>query len=532
MRQLRFRMLLVLCALAVGGAVWLGAAIQRDSATASAERMRALTTLRSSVLDQATASRNPAAGEAAIRARRAQERREYAAAIAVLREAAAGDADVARALSAVEEAETRWRERLDAMPIGPPPARPSAAAAARSQAMQALLETFNAAVDALDVELERLRRDDQEISALATVVLALLAVLVVGGAGMLLLHRRLRSEAAVAEAERRHRARQDELGQALLSAASEDEVHELLERHLEDPRRTVAVLESDPARNRLVTRTALDPRGPLAAALVDAVPRDCAAVRLGALHAERDGDDSLLRCELCGKAGRDRLCAPLVASGEVIGSVLAAQDEPLDDETRRRVAESVTIAAPVLANLRTIAIAESRAATDALTGLPNRRALDDTLKRMVAQALRRDAPLAVISIDLDHFKDVNDRFGHDKGDAVLAAVGAALSANTRASDVVGRWGGEEFLVLAPDTPLPGALALAETLRAAVARIAVVGVELPVTASMGVAICPDDATGPDLLLRQADRGLYAAKGLGRNRVERAPEAAPAAAPTPA
>ena len=178
MRQLRFRMLLLLCALAVGGAVWLGAAIQRDSSTSAAERMRALATLRASVVDQATASRNPTIGEAAIRARRAQERREYAAAVATLREAAAGDTGVARALDAVVAAEARWREALDNAPIGPPAAAPNREAADRSGALQALLESFNASVDALDVELERLRRDDQQISALATVVLALLAVLV------------------------------------------------------------------------------------------------------------------------------------------------------------------------------------------------------------------------------------------------------------------------------------------------------------------------------------------------------------------
>lgn len=89
-------------------------------------------------------------------------------------------------------------------------------------------------------------------------------------------------------------------------------------------------------------------------------------------------------------------------------------------------------------------------------------------------------------------------------------------------------------MLAPDTPLAGGLALAETLRAAVEGIAVVGVELPITASMGVAICPDDATATDLLLRQADRGLYAAKRLGRNRVARHGDADPvegAAAPEP-
>jgi diguanylate cyclase (GGDEF)-like protein len=177
----------------------------------------------------------------------------------------------------------------------------------------------------------------------------------------------------------------------------------------------------------------------------------------------------------------------------------------------------VTIAAPVLANLRTIAVAQSRAATDALTGLPNRRALDETLGRMVAQALRSATPLAAIAIDLDHFKAINDDLGHDTGDEVLAAVAAELRAGTRTSDFVARWGGEEFCILAPDTTAEGATHLAETLRAAIARLSVPGVQRSFTASFGIAVCPEHATSAELLLRQADRALYAAKHAGRDRV---------------
>ena len=131
--------------------------------------------------------------------------------------------------------------------------------------------------------------------------------------------------------------------------------------------------------------------------------------------------------------------------------MLVNKERPLVELERRRLRESVGQAAPVLANLRNLAIAELRAATDALTGLPNQRAVQDTLKRMVAQATRTMSPLAALLLDLDHFKQVNDLHGHDRGDEVLAAVGVALRNVVRDSDFVGRYGGEEFLVLLPAT---------------------------------------------------------------------------------
>ena len=209
---------------------------------------------------------------------------------------------------------------------------------------------------------------------------------------------------------------------------------------------------------------------------------------------------------------------PSLVSGEVIGAVLIEHPAPLDREQRDSVSDSVAQAAPVLANLRNLAIAETRAATDALTGLPNRRACQDNLKRLVAHVSRSVSPLSAILLDLDHFKQINDRDGHGAGDDVLAAVGEVLAGSVRASDFAGRYGGEEFLILLPDTEIDGALQTAEKVRAAIQTIDVPKVERQITASCGVAAYPTDALDADTLVRMADRALYSAKGAGRNRVE--------------
>jgi diguanylate cyclase (GGDEF)-like protein len=164
---------------------------------------------------------------------------------------------------------------------------------------------------------------------------------------------------------------------------------------------------------------------------------------------------------------------------------------------------------------RELAVAETRATTDALTGLPNRRALEEQIRLMLAQAERSGRPLAAVVLDIDHFKAINDAHGHEHGDAVLAAVGQALGSSARASDFVARYGGEEFVVLAPDTDPEGAMVLGEKLRVAIGEIELVCG--PVSASLGVAVFPFHASDADELLRVADRGLYAAKRLGRDRV---------------
>src|SRR5581483_381903 len=121
-------------------------------------------------------------------------------------------------------------------------------------------------------------------------------------------------------------------------------------------------------------------------------------------------------------------------------------------------------------------------------------------------------------LDLDHFKQINDTYGHGVGDDALAAFGTTVRAVLRASDFVGRHGGEEFVVLLPETERAQALTVAEKVRSAVATITIPDVDRPITVSIGVAVFPDDATEAATLLRQADRALYLANANGRNRIQ--------------
>jgi len=270
--------------------------------------------------------------------------------------------------------------------------------------------------------------------------------------------------------------------------------------------------------DRLEPTVPLDPGSPLCEPLQQAKPRSCLSVRLNRAFERSDASDEVMECEICGKLPAASVCQPLLVGGEVIGSVLVGIGGAPTETDRRRIDSSVSQAAPVLANFRNLALAERRAATDALTGLPNKRAVDDSLKRMAAQAGRTASPLSAIYLDLDHFKHINDTYGHDRGDEVLAAVGAVLRGELRASDLAGRMGGEEFLILAPDTGRAGALEIAEKVRLALHGVHVHDLERPVTASFGVATLLEDTLESDTLLRIADRALYTAKQNGRDRVE--------------
>jgi diguanylate cyclase (GGDEF)-like protein len=310
---------------------------------------------------------------------------------------------------------------------------------------------------------------------------------------------------------------QAEFNEALQVTSSEEEAHLLLKRHVErgTPGADATVLSRNNSANRLQPTTPLPGSPELVERLRNAQPRSCLAVRLGRAHDSQQGEDSLLPCAVCGPFEGCTRCQPLLVGGEVIGSVLVQQQEQTDRD-RRFIAESVTIAAPILANLRNLALAEHRALSDALTGLPNQRACHDTVRRMIAQASRSLNPLAAVLLDLDHFKQINDVYGHDRGDEVLAAVGAVLASSMRASDFAGRYGGEEFLLLLAETSVEGAATTAEKIRLAIAGIKVVGIDRSISASLGIAVMPDHAIDADGLLRQADRALYVAKAAGRNQ----------------
>lgn len=350
---------------------------------------------------------------------------------------------------------------------------------------------------------------------------AVLLILLLTGAFTLvaaLLWRRVRRLEIGRQHQQAYHTTQREFSETLQVTENEAEAHSLVKRHLERsvPDAEVVVLNRNNSQNRLEATTPVAAGSELARLLVDSSPRSCLAVRLGRAHVQSADHEPLLGCGLCAGALRST-CVPSLVGGEVIGSVLVQHERPLEPSERSRIDESVSQAAPVLATLRNLAVAEIRAATDALTGLPNARSLRDNLKRMVAQAERSSLPLSAVLCDLDNFKQINDVYGHDKGDQALAAASTAIRSALRESDLAGRYGGEEFLILLPDTALEGAVLLAEKLRAEVALISVPGVDRAITASFGVAAFPHDAPDGDMLVRMADRALYAAKGRGRNCV---------------
>lgn len=167
--------------------------------------------------------------------------------------------------------------------------------------------------------------------------------------------------------------------------------------------------------------------------------------------------------------------------------------------------------------------AERQANTDDLTRLCNRRHFEELAEREIARAARYRAPLALLMLDLDHFKGINDSWGHDAGDQVLRSVSEVLRGSLREVDVLGRVGGEEFAILLPDTPPEAAEQVAERIRAAVERTPVTlagGSTVTVTISIGVARLDPSAHDLRALMRAADQALYSAKQGGRNRVARA------------
>jgi diguanylate cyclase (GGDEF)-like protein/PAS domain S-box-containing protein len=188
----------------------------------------------------------------------------------------------------------------------------------------------------------------------------------------------------------------------------------------------------------------------------------------------------------------------------------------IDDDEKSFVRAVASILGTALVRLRTEERMRHDALHDPLTGLANRTLLRDRLDHALARSAREGTPAGVLFVDLDEFKDVNDRFGHAAGDAVLAEVGRRLRAAVRPVDTVARLGGDEFVVVCEAVDEDTALALGQRLDAAIRRpLDVGGVQQHLTASIGIALGSDDA---DSILASADAALYQAKAAGRGRVE--------------
>ncbi len=253
-------------------------------------------------------------------------------------------------------------------------------------------------------------------------------------------------------------------------------------------------------------------------------PEDCWALRRGQAY-PLAGTSSGFVCKHVHMPNPDApdagyLCVPLTAHGEMTG-VLTFDGVHAPTLAERRVAlaaaEQLALA---LANLRLQDTLRTQSIRDPLTGLFNRRYLEVSFERELLRAARRSSSLAVLMLDIDHFKRFNDSHGHEAGDALLAQFAEVLKRASRGEDIACRYGGEEFTVLLIDADAAIATHRAEQIRAAVSEISAVHrhQQLPhVTVSIGWSVFPRDGRMPDDLLRRADAALYQAKKTGRDRV---------------
>jgi diguanylate cyclase (GGDEF)-like protein len=265
-------------------------------------------------------------------------------------------------------------------------------------------------------------------------------------------------------------------------------------------------------------------------------PVDCWALRRGRPHhMSVAGAELTCRHILEGTLG-SALCVPMLAQGEALGVLHLAGAPGLGDRGITPLGRRLAIAAAeacalALANIRLREKVADQSLRDSLTGLFNRRYAEETLEREIARATRDGTPLSVVMLDLDHFKAINDEFGHDTGDLALREAATVLVEGVRASDVASRFGGEEFLLILPGASLEAAVARSETLRERLRGRDLFhrGRRVPtLTFSAGAAAFGASGATQDALLHAADTALYEAKHAGRDQTSaaRAPEAIPA------
>jgi diguanylate cyclase (GGDEF)-like protein len=220
-------------------------------------------------------------------------------------------------------------------------------------------------------------------------------------------------------------------------------------------------------------------------------------------------------------AGED-VCFPMVVGGHPVGVLGVVPDPPVTEPDGVMLAAAAALLGAALKNAELFEIVHENSVRDSLTECFNRRHTLEVIDAELRRARRSGLPLALLMFDLDHFKAVNDQYGHMCGDAVLAAVGQRMKA-LRGSDVKCRWGGEEFLVLLPDTPPAGAQRVAELIRRDLEahpvrwRVADIEVDIRITASFGLATVTPGESDATAIIARADAALYRAKADGRNRV---------------
>lgn len=248
------------------------------------------------------------------------------------------------------------------------------------------------------------------------------------------------------------------------------------------------------------------------------LPGNCWALKRGKPHINDRATGTLCCMHHVGEAATIEV--PMMARGQVYGMImlaLEAEDASAQLDGVRRLAHAMADSMSLaLSNIALRERLRTQSLRDPLTGLYNRRYMEDALDRYVSLAERTGSSTAVMMIDLDDFKRLNDEHGHAKGDAVLRDVAAQLIGGLRPSDVVSRYGGEELMVILPGCSLEGAQLKAENLRARIEGLAEAH-GVPISASFGVAAVPETSTSPADVVPMADAALYAAKQAGKNCV---------------
>jgi diguanylate cyclase (GGDEF)-like protein len=285
-----------------------------------------------------------------------------------------------------------------------------------------------------------------------------------------------------------------------------------------------SVMLLDAARGRLLAKAAYGLRTERVHTLSFAVGEGIAGwvvrEKEPALIVDADSDPRFVRLPDQLTPIASMVCVPLLARGEAIGVVSATAPEPNafdehDLEMLRFIAATIALD---VENVRLHRVA----VTDVLTGAYNREFMAQRLPIEIETALSHEQPLSVAMVDVDHFKDINDRYGHDAGDEVLAEIARRLRSAIRGGDVLIRYGGEEFVVLLPRADAGKAWEVGERMRARVAvkTIEVGGIDHMIRISVGIAQMRGGKTGesPNELVRRADAAMYQAKKAGRNRVE--------------
>ena len=259
------------------------------------------------------------------------------------------------------------------------------------------------------------------------------------------------------------------------------------------------------------------------------LPDKCWALRLARVHMSNSLSRELYCQHLDHTESVNYFCAPLVARGRTLGLLYIEQGNysgsiahtQVENKYEEHIAATAAkLSALSLANIKHHESLKNFAIYDSLTGLFNRRYMEETLKREISRVTRNKEPLGLIMIDIDHFKQFNDTYGHTAGDMLLKSIGDFFRDGIRREDIACRYGGEEFVLILPGSSLENTFRRAEQLHDDIKRVRVRhrgGFISSVQVSMGVVVFSEHGNSAELLLESADKALYKAKSLGRNRI---------------